>query len=99
MIGYEVTLTCDLTEYHSGLVEGIKGIIVDLSCLADRFIVIRFPSINYTTDILWQSLDITDPKHIKEVEERNKKFTGKYAQNEKYRIHQRSFTSLLRYSL
>ena len=70
MIGYEVTLTEDLTHYHPGLVEGLKGHIVDLSRALDIYVLITFPSINHTLDINWSSLIITDPKHLaKKAEE------------------------------
>ena len=83
MIGYEVTLTCELLRYHPGLVQGIKGHVVGMSRLGDRFAIIRFPSINHTIDILWESLDITDPRHIekqaqkaRELQERMPKMTN-----------------------
>lgn len=71
MEGYEVTLTCDLTDYHPSLVEGSIGIILKTTSRLDMFALIEFPEI--TLDINWSSLKITDPEYIKEKQEEERK--------------------------
>jgi hypothetical protein len=71
MQGYEVTLKCDLTEYHPSLIEGSKGIIVSYFGKLDMYALIKFPDI--TLDIGWDGLEITDPEYIKEMQEKERK--------------------------
>lgn len=65
--GIEVKLNLDLTQYHSGLVRGIEGNIVD-PYYRDRFYLVKFPSIDHVCPIVNTSVDIIDKNYLADKE-------------------------------
>ena len=65
-----VRLKAGLTRYHPGLTPGVEGYTIGAygtwSRGSDRFVGICFPGI-ITLDVLWEGLEVIDPKHLAEA--------------------------------
>ena len=65
-----VRLKADLTRYHPGLTPGVEGYTIGAygtwSRGSDRFVGVCFPGIT-TLDVLWEGLEVIDPKHLAEA--------------------------------
>ena len=68
-----VRLTCDLTKYMDGLVEGSEGVTVRDDPASDRAVYVQFDGLGMLP-CYWQSLEIIDEEYLAEKEAERKEW-------------------------